>query len=599
MLHRPAPGTDAPQVDIAEVPGEARRAGSSFDARYGKLIRTAGIGTVPFALFYYQAELGLQPQEVWFITYVLAHRWTSDLPFPSLAGMARHSGLTKRALRNYKDSLVAKGFLIVHERRRADGGTTSHGYDFSPLFDRLDALIMRDLHVWGQRSPQLLSAARHSTQAMLPDPEAHRLAPLGAQVSPGGRGTHVPLPGKRTLSGRKRAASPPPGYVPTPRIESDSAEQDPVEQDPVEDPVQDRTEDLLEPYAAAQERAERAIPEDSGERHGNSPAYHPCGDVPARGRRAALASGDVATPGAAPTQAVEAASEPKRSGSGARGEGSAEEQPGGGSPAVAAAGEAQAVPADALTGSSSALEQVIDELTQHFDDAPEHRAANRTRARRLWRESGLAEPEFLLLVREAERRTLECAPRIRKRSTVIHNAANKMPYFFAVLSNLVRAAASSAPHTVVSQPGGVQPAGPRPGWVQEGGPSAVVQDGASHLVGAQAGQRQHEPDAIQRIWAAACEVLRARVSPASYRAFFEPAQPVGMEGGALVLAAADLFASEMLRQRFSEVLESAVSEALGQPCRVVVLFPGEPALLDGAATREHTAEKRIASVDAR
>ena len=288
MLHHPVPGTDAPQVEIAGMPGEARRAGSSFDARYGKLIRTAGIGTVPFALFYYQAELGLQPQEVWFITYVLAHRWTSDLPFPSLAGMARHSGLTKRALRNYKDSLVAKGFLIVHERRRADGGTTSHGYDFSPLFERLDALIMRDLHVWGQRSPQLLSAARHSTEAVPPDPQADQFPPQGAPVFPGGRGTNVYLPGKRTLSGRKRAASPPPGYAAAPRIESDSQEQD---------PVQDRTQGAIESSAAAQERAARALPDGGRDGGGNSLASRRFRGTPARGRQADLASDDPATQG--------------------------------------------------------------------------------------------------------------------------------------------------------------------------------------------------------------------------------------------------------------------------------------------------------------
>ena len=236
-----------------------------------------------------------------------------------------------------------------------------------------------------------------------------------------------------------------------------------------------------------------------------------------------------------------------------------------------------------MTGSSGALEQLIDELTERFDDAPEHRAANRTRARRLWRESGMAEADFLLLVREAERRTLECAPRIRKRSTVIHDAANKMPYFFAVLSNLVRAAAQDRPQAAGAQPARAHPAGPQPGWVQGEGPSAVMAGGAPHLVGGQAGQGQHEPDTVQRIWAAACEVLRGRVSPASYRAFFEPAQPLGIEDGALVLAAADLFAGEMLRQRFSEVLEQAVGEVLGRPCRVVVLFPGAPALPGGPA----------------
>lgn len=127
-----------------------------FDARYGRLIRKAGIGTIPFALFYYQAELALSPQEVWLIGYVLSHRWTSELPFPALREMARRSGITTKTLEKYKKGLQDKGYLEVVRRTRADGGNTSIGWDFSPLFERIDRLITRDIDAWVRRNPQFL-----------------------------------------------------------------------------------------------------------------------------------------------------------------------------------------------------------------------------------------------------------------------------------------------------------------------------------------------------------------------------------------------------------------------------------------------------------
>lgn len=128
----------------------------SFDARYGRLIRKAGIGTIPFALFFYQAELELAPQEVWLVGYVLSHRWTSDLPYPAVREMARRSGVTTKTIEKYKKALEHKGYLAVVRRTRADGGNTSIGWDFSALFERIDRLITRDIDQWVRRNPQFL-----------------------------------------------------------------------------------------------------------------------------------------------------------------------------------------------------------------------------------------------------------------------------------------------------------------------------------------------------------------------------------------------------------------------------------------------------------
>ena len=137
-------------------PAHRSREEFRFDARYGRLIRKAGIGTIPFALFYYQAELNLTPQEVWLIGYVLSHRWTAELPYPAVREMARRSGVTTKTLEKYKKSLEDKSYLLVVRRTRADGGNTSIGWDFGPLFERIDDLITRDIDQWVRRNPQFL-----------------------------------------------------------------------------------------------------------------------------------------------------------------------------------------------------------------------------------------------------------------------------------------------------------------------------------------------------------------------------------------------------------------------------------------------------------
>jgi hypothetical protein len=115
-----------------------------FLSRFGSVILSGGIAAIPKALYMYSAELGLVPQEVWFVGYILAHRWTAELPFPSLRKMSVHTGVSPQMLHRYKNSLVEKGYLEVIPRTRPSGGRTSSHYDFSGLFERLEVLLLRD-----------------------------------------------------------------------------------------------------------------------------------------------------------------------------------------------------------------------------------------------------------------------------------------------------------------------------------------------------------------------------------------------------------------------------------------------------------------------
>src|SRR5690349_18326135 len=76
----------------------ARAAGRpvSFAGHYGQLLLADGIAPIPRALFIYQSALHLSPQQVWFISYVLSHKWDEDLPHPRLQELARHATLSLR-----------------------------------------------------------------------------------------------------------------------------------------------------------------------------------------------------------------------------------------------------------------------------------------------------------------------------------------------------------------------------------------------------------------------------------------------------------------------------------------------------------------------
>ena len=96
------------------------------------------------ALYHYQAALGLVPQEVWFVGYILAHRWTDALPFPSLRRMSRRTGVSTQMLHRYKQSLIEKDYLVTIPRHRPSGGRTSNYYDFTGLFKALEEQLMQD-----------------------------------------------------------------------------------------------------------------------------------------------------------------------------------------------------------------------------------------------------------------------------------------------------------------------------------------------------------------------------------------------------------------------------------------------------------------------
>jgi hypothetical protein len=130
----PAP---ANPIQEEEPPALADESDTSFIARYGRILARDGVAAVPMALFTHQADLGLSPQHVWFISYILAHKWTAAWPYPSLRKMAARTGYSVRQIHNNKDGLVDRGYLCLEPRYHPEQGQATSIYDFSALFDAL------------------------------------------------------------------------------------------------------------------------------------------------------------------------------------------------------------------------------------------------------------------------------------------------------------------------------------------------------------------------------------------------------------------------------------------------------------------------------
>jgi hypothetical protein len=133
----PVPANEIREPDAPRPDPDNPTRDYSFVARYGRVIAAAGIAAIPQALFTYQRALHLSAVQVWFICYILAHRWSTDLPYPSLRLMAGRTGYSERHLHDIKDSLVAAGYLRVIGRVGQHGSQDTNAYDFAGLFTAL------------------------------------------------------------------------------------------------------------------------------------------------------------------------------------------------------------------------------------------------------------------------------------------------------------------------------------------------------------------------------------------------------------------------------------------------------------------------------
>lgn len=160
-------------------------------------------------------------------------------------------------------------------------------------------------------------------------------------------------------------------------------------------------------------------------------------------------------------------------------------------------------------------------------DGPRSRAGNYTRARRIWAASGLDEPNFLRFLARAHDRA-QRAPVVGDGAA---HAGSRMPYFFAVLEDLVDAARG---------------------------------------------------DDLARAWRQVLRALRASLRPDVVRRWLDGARLASVErapdGDALLATVVipDRTGRSKLGAEYRHTLERALSSALGEPARAEVREPPPP-----------------------
>jgi hypothetical protein len=164
----------------AEGPAPASAEGlepdSSFVARYGRVIVRYGVAAIPRAIFTYQRALGLTPQQVWFVGYILSFKWDAALPYPSLEKMSVNTGYNRSYLHEIKASLVTAGYLHLVHRINDLGGQDSNAYDFSGLLDATRAQLEADR----ERKEEAAVQPRTNPVHAAPEPAARRRSRLAA-----------------------------------------------------------------------------------------------------------------------------------------------------------------------------------------------------------------------------------------------------------------------------------------------------------------------------------------------------------------------------------------------------------------------------------
>src|SRR5919202_5027204 len=117
-----------------------------FANRLSPLIAALGVTAVPNLLIRYQGRLRLTSNELVYLLHVLAHRREGACwPWVAASDVAHRTGAGERSVRDWRASIVKKGYLVLHPRGNTGspgGGRLSDEHDLSPLFATLEALAL-------------------------------------------------------------------------------------------------------------------------------------------------------------------------------------------------------------------------------------------------------------------------------------------------------------------------------------------------------------------------------------------------------------------------------------------------------------------------
>ncbi len=148
---------------------------NGFARRLSPLIAFRGVTAVPNLLLQHQARLGLSSSEVVYVIHVLSHHHGAGWPWVSVGKVADSVGVTQRMARNWKASLIRKGYLHCSPRVVPGVGRRADEHDLTGLYAALESVALE------QEAVRPLNEARR-----VPAPIYHvvpRLSPARTETS--------------------------------------------------------------------------------------------------------------------------------------------------------------------------------------------------------------------------------------------------------------------------------------------------------------------------------------------------------------------------------------------------------------------------------
>jgi len=141
----------------------------SIEARFGKIIAGKKWGVVSFTIYEFQKELGLRIHDIWFLVWLIIHKWSDENPYPSIAKMSRITGYSESYLREISNDLQERGFIEVEQRFREDGGQNTNLYFLGPLFKKIETIIENKNSNTNRREMVALEYLPENDDGILPE----------------------------------------------------------------------------------------------------------------------------------------------------------------------------------------------------------------------------------------------------------------------------------------------------------------------------------------------------------------------------------------------------------------------------------------------
>ncbi|MFN8526776.1 MAG: helix-turn-helix domain-containing protein [Chloroflexota bacterium] len=108
------------------------------------LIVKGGVLPAPSVLLRHAGELGLTPQELVLVLYILDKKWGSEWPYVSMLQAADELGRHKNKVYSWKQSLIRKGYLTATPRTVPGIGRRADYCDLSGLFAALERFVLQE-----------------------------------------------------------------------------------------------------------------------------------------------------------------------------------------------------------------------------------------------------------------------------------------------------------------------------------------------------------------------------------------------------------------------------------------------------------------------